>query len=149
MKHIFVIIISLFLSFSVSSADLSDKERGFLISELPNMLKLEWDQPEVMACWRSGTSGNDRALSALYVMNKSISEVTKNANETEAFLKENQTADGFKGRISELLKKRDYNKLKQIVTLLPKAISYCESLMNSSEKSEFEKRGGTQNIGIY
>lgn len=138
MRKYFLIAI-LLVSSQLQAKSLSDKERFFLFNNLPLMMVKQWDQPEVTACWRSGTTGDDRALHALYVIHKSIVEIEKNAKATEHFIKSNSSPDGFKGRVADLLKQRDAKALQVILKVMPQAIQYCETLMNEKEILQYRE----------
>lgn len=134
----FIYVFLSFFSAGLIAGELSMQERSYLLERLPVMMEEQWGEPEVTACWRSGKSGDDRALRALYVMHKSISEITKNAQATADFLNAKNDIKDKKANISTLIAQRDPQKLKVIISVLPKAIEYCQSKMNGDEQKKLK-----------
>lgn len=129
MNKIILILFLAFASFSSNSEQLPRHARLHLLENLPTMFGEQFNAPEIQACWNQGKNGNDRALSALFVIYKSAELVQQNADNTKQYFREHMVNGKFKGSISEMLKQRDYHKLKKVVKLMPRAIKYCESFM--------------------
>ena len=127
MRNILILFIGFSLSFASMATELPRDKREYLLENLPLFFKNSWEQPEIKACWNAGVNGDDHALSALFVMYKSAELIDKNTQMTKEFYQKNIVNGKFKGRISDLLKQRDHNKLRKVVKMMPKAIKYCES----------------------
>jgi hypothetical protein len=134
MKKLIVAVTLIFLSFGIVSKELPVKSKNFLLKNLPTLLQNQFDSPEMQACWYQGINGNDDALSAMYVIYKSMEIVQKNADATKAFYIKNTVNGKFNGNVSEMINKRDHKKLIKIVKLMPRAVKYCESFIPKSEK---------------
>lgn len=129
MKKIFLLIFLAFFSCFSYSQELPEKSKVFLLNNLPTMFGEQFKAPEIQACWNQGLNGNDRALSALFVIYKGAELVQQNADNTKQYFRENMKDGKFTGKISEMLAQRDYNKLKKVVKLMPRAIKYCEGFL--------------------
>lgn len=134
MKKIIFLCFLITFSFGTFSKQLPIKSKTYLLENLPSLFKDQFNAPEIQACWYQGINGNDDALSALFVIYKSTELVQKNADNTKAYYKKHIVDGQFTGSISEMLKQRDYAKLKKVVKMMPRAIKYCESFIPKEGK---------------